>query len=324
MLERGAKRLVTEMGRLCARLDGLLVLIPPGSTIALLDEPVHRNLGDHLIQRGSQAFFRRYGIRIAYRASTWDYCPRTARKRLPATAILVCQGGGHLGDLYPRHQRLREQILADFPRHRVVVLPQSIHFRDAVAERRARAAFAAHGRLELCLRDRSSFALARDWGCCAVRLLPDMAHALWPIERPVPSTSARTLHLLRRDRARLPVPASLSWPGDARIDWGDLVAPMDTLILALVAAGLRGGRRPGWGAPPRRLLDWEVDRLLERALRVVAPYQSVVSSRLHGALLGLLMAKQVVLLDSLTGKSRAYYETWLSKIPNCQLLDGDG
>ena len=103
-------------------------------------------------------------------------------------------------------------------------------------------------------------------------------------------------------------------------DWQNLVGPADTALLAMIAAGLAVGRAVPNPLPLRRLLSWEADRLLGRAIRLFAPYRQVVTSRLHGALLALLMGKRVMLLDSLTGKSRAYHATWLTGIEDCRLV----
>ncbi len=54
-------------------------------------------------------------------------------------------------------------------------------------------------------------------------------------------------------------------------------------------------------------LDRRRNALLQRAIDLLSGYQRVASSRLHGALLGLLPVGEVQLLPSLTGNSAAYY-----------------
>jgi len=51
-----------------------------------------------------------------------------------------------------------------------------------------------------------------------------------------------------------------------------------------------------------------------RAISLYSRYRRIVSSRLHGVLLGLLLDKPVSMVPSLTGKSHAYYRTWLEGI----------
>jgi len=316
--------LCTEMTRLNATLDQLLEMIPRASTIALIDEPVHRNIGDHLIQSGSEAFFRRHEVSITFRANTLNYSTRRARAMIPPEAIIVCQGGGHLGDLYPHHQHLREQVIRDFPMHRIVILPQSIYFRDPAAERRALTAFSAHEQLHLCLRDQISFGCATAWACCAVHLMPDMAHALWPIANPGPSREqqAGTLYLMRQDQENTTVPQRILSHRDDFIDWKELIGLKDTALLAMIAAGFASERFGPDPLPLRRLLSWQTDRMVTRAVRLMASRRQVVTSRLHGALLALLLGKRVELLDSLTGKSHAYHATWLAAIDECRMVDG--
>ena len=76
-----------RMQRLQKRLDLLIDLIPAGSNIALIDEPVHRNIGDQMIQWGSRRFFEQHRMRLAYRASTWDYRRSRARANIGPSSL---------------------------------------------------------------------------------------------------------------------------------------------------------------------------------------------------------------------------------------------
>ena len=322
MANLGDDEMADTMEDLRGALGALLKIIPEGSKIALVDEPVHRNIGDHLIQSGSLAFFRQHGMTITYRASVWDYHSRNARRQISADTIIACQGEGHLGDLYSHHQRFRERVVRDFPCNRVVILPQSLYFVAVENEMRAVEVFGGHPDLHLCVRDEVSLKRALHWSCCPVHLVPDMAHALWPLSRAAePSRMcADTLYLIRRDTERLPLRGAISKQREHFLDWLDLVRSRDTVRLGLIAAMLAASRflPPLTGA--RRLLDRETQRLIRRAVAVMGTYQQVVTSRLHGMLLALLLKKPVKVLDSLTGKTSAYHSTWLSGIEECRLI----
>ena len=302
------------------KLDGLLELIPPGSNIALVDEPVHRNIGDHLIQWGTEKFFKQHGMKIAYQASTLDYRSSKAHAALGPGGLLVCQGGGHLGDLYPRHQRLREQVIRDFPNNRIVILPQSIYFHSTRAEQHAAAVFRSHQDLHICLRDQMSLELASDWHCPATYLLPDMSHALWPLEHESrgAANGQKVLYLIRKDKEGLPLPTALERLNDNFIDWHDLLGIYDTSLLMMIILVSAAGVPAEY---PRRLLKWESQRLIQRATTLLAPVEHVVTSRLHGLLLALLLGKRVDLLDTLTGKTQVYYATWLKQLDSCRRLE---
>jgi len=127
---------------------------------------------------------------------------------------------------------------------------------------------------------------------------------------------------MRQDQENTAMPESVLSHHNDFIDWKELIGLKDTVLLAMIAAGFACGRYGLDTLPLRRLLTWQTDRLVTRAVRLMASYQQVVTSRLHGALLALLLGKRVELLSSLTGKSHAYHATWLTAIDECHMVDG--
>lgn len=309
------------MLRLKHSLEVILTVIPKGSRIALLDEPVHRNIGDHLIHLGIERFFREHDMEIIARAHTFSYRRPWLGRRISRDTVIACNGGGHLGDLYPGHQQLRERVVTDFPGHRVVVLPQSMYFKDNRPMRQAAALFGQHPDFHLFLRDRDSMQQAEAMGLGKLYLAPDMAHALYPIDisNRAAAAQGKVLYLLRRDMEDTAAPEA-STIDESPCDWPDLVRHRDTLVLATLAAGF--ALFQGIGPPQllNALLDQRRAILVERGIELLARYDEIVTSRLHGALLGLLLGRKVQLLASLTGKSHAYYRTWLTDHPRCEYL----
>jgi exopolysaccharide biosynthesis predicted pyruvyltransferase EpsI len=61
--------------------------------------------------------------------------------------------------------------------------------------------------------------------------------------------------------------------------------------------------------------DLTLSSSLERIVERLAPYDIVVSDRLHGGLIALMMRKKVVFLPVGYHKIRAFYETWLPDVP---------
>lgn len=308
----------------------LLSFIPPGSRVVCVDEPLHRNIGDHLIHLGMERFFREHGMRVAARVHRYNYSRRWLGRALSAQTILVCSGGGHLGNLYPWHQALRAQLMVDFPHHRIVILPQSLYFSRPESRHPFVSQFNRHPDCHVFLRDRDSLAQAEQIKLHRIYLAPDMAHALYPLDTqghtPVhgfyPAVERR--YLLRRDREALSYSKACNgsefMPGKGFWDWPDLVRVEDTLVLAAIASSSWIARGVGPCPYADDALDWIRARLVQRGLALFSTCEEVVTSRLHGALLGLLLNKRVTLLPSLTGKSTSYYHTWLKKLPNCVYL----
>jgi len=300
-------------------------VIPIGSHIAMVDEPVHRNIGDHLIHLGTERFFHEHDMQVVARANTYSYHRRWFRRQLRDDTIIVCHGGGHLGDLYLAHQRLREQLVKDFPSHRVVVLPQSIFFQDAGEMQRAAAAFRGHADFHLFVRDLESLQRARQMRLPNLYLAPDMVHALHPFELTpgVNKTTKKigdTLCLLRRDR-EWTAPATSPKSCDCSRDWSDLVSIQDTLLLGSLAAAYRLSRAFGPPSWLHQILDRERTSLVHRATALFAGFERIATSRLHGMLFGILCGKKIHLLPSLTGKTAAYYQCWFAENTCSKLVD---
>ncbi len=301
--------------------------IPNGSVVAMVDEPVHRNIGDHLIHLGIENYFREHGIKVVARANTHSYHYRWFRRHIDKNTIIACHGGGHLGDLYPAHQRLREGVVKDFPSQRVVVLPQSLYFQNPNGLQQAARVFGQHPDFHLFIRDHDSMCLAEAMGLTNLYLAPDMAHALHPFDSFDMAEQAinneqqeRSLCLLRQDKECAPIDLPTD-EYDTVCDWTELVRWRDASEVGLVAAAYRATRFSG---PPSRLdsrLDRARLRLVRRAIALYGRHRLVITSRLHGMILGILTGKNVRLLPSLTGKSHSYYATWLKDTTCANFID---
>src|ERR1700722_5314242 len=116
-----------RMESIKAKLAVITKVIPRRSSIIYVDFPVYENIGDLLIMKGTEQFFMDYQIIVRKRYSMASF---RFTERIPLDWIIVCQGGGNFGDLYPHFQSFRERITATFPNHRIVILPQTIHFKS--------------------------------------------------------------------------------------------------------------------------------------------------------------------------------------------------
>jgi exopolysaccharide biosynthesis predicted pyruvyltransferase EpsI len=285
----------------------LLPLLPPGSRCALLDFPNYANVGDNAIWLGELAYLRRFGIEVVYRSDQVSYSRKQLAARIGDGTILL-SGGGNFGDLWPAHQWFREEVVSSFPDRKIVQLPQTIRFTQRSNLERARRVFARHPNVTILVRDDRSRAV--DLGA-EVALCPDMAFALGPLERPCAPTTG-ILWLLRGDHESAIVPAI------ENTDWrDDETAGGPKPPLTLTAA-----RRLHEILSPRvarrsvgnRWLATVGDRLagarLARGLRTLSQGSVVVTDRLHGHVLSLMLGIPHVLLDTRHGKLRGFYETW--------------
>lgn len=296
--------------------------------VALLDFPYHRNAGDAAIWAGELAVLGEIGVDIGYVADAGRYHPDRLREAVPEGPVLL-HGGGSVGDLWPWPQAMRERVLADFPDREVVQLPQSIHFRDALAQRRFRETVVRHGRYTFLARDRQSLDRAADLSPRAVHLLPDMAFGLGALTRPG-SWSTPVVALARDDvesgsglriTARGVVPV---------VDWD--LGRLGNLRWQLTRTVPRGVRpltsRPrGWRAVAPvhdRALDAMQRQVLGAGLRLLASASVVVTDRLHAHVLCVLLGIPHVVLDNSYGKVRALHEQWTAESRTTHWSDDPG
>lgn len=299
------------MERLKRMLLPILEVVPPGSQIVYLDYPVHENIGDLLIMKGTELFFREHGIRVRKRLCIHQF---RARMRLPRDWIIVCHGGGNFGDLYPGNQRLRERAARAYPHHRIVVLPQTVYFSDAERLERSLRRLGEHSDFHLFVRDRVSYQAVKG-KLANVYLAPDMAHQLYPIRRHRGASpgagggNGRTLGLFRTDGEAGPRhPETIAT--DVNADWPQLLTGIDFLALRLFVIGFRLDRHLRNLLPLRPLWYLLADRWMAKARRLYDDCDVVVTSRLHGHLLACLMNIPNRLLDNSYGKNMSYYREW--------------
>ncbi|RKP53849.1 exopolysaccharide biosynthesis protein [Cohnella endophytica] len=306
---------VHPMDLLKDQLLRILETIPPGSDIQYLDYPVYNNGGDLLIMKGAEAFFKANRIRVRGRYSVLDFPDGL---NIPADQIIVLQGGGNFGDLYPTHQKFREKVVAGYPRNRIVILPQTIHYKEEAEFDRTAEIFNRHNDVHLYVRDPHSYEMAsRKFNRCSVYLSPDMAHQLWPI-LPRSRPEKELLCFFRTDIEKTGNQDRLERAGGDYLDWGSLYNKVERKSIGMIGKMLkkRSGTLP---LPVQAIWGKYSDYLVSKAVRRFSGYRSVQTSRLHGHILSCLMDKPNVLLDNSYGKNSNYYNTWTKGIASARL-----
>ncbi|MBI5709221.1 MAG: polysaccharide pyruvyl transferase family protein [Candidatus Eisenbacteria bacterium] len=295
--------------------DVLVPLVPVDRPVALLDFPQVPNVGDSVIWLGARAFLARRGIRPCYTCSHRSYSPAGLARRIGDGTILL-SGGGNFGDLYPPHQELREAVVGEFPRNRIIQLPQTMHFESHEALERARRVFDRHSDVKLLLRDAPSLALARERFQARSFLCPDMAFALGPQPRPI-APSHPVVWLARTDKEAPATPRVDPPPGVLRVDW---LRDDDTgMLKSNEWLGRLLRRMPGLHGLLQKPLSWTYGPLarerMDRGGRILSAGRVVVTNRLHAHILCLLLGIPHVVLDNSYGKVRGFHEAWTHASP---------
>lgn len=314
-------------------------VIPTGRPVALVDYPDFPNFGDHAIWLGTKRLLAGFGIEPAYECARGDYDPGALARRVGDRGVILLQGGGNFGDLYPLHQEFRHRVLADFPRHKIIGLPQSAlflrneHLFDAVA------ATAKAGDVVLFARDVVSHHLMTRMFApkIPVHLAPDMALLLGALPRVgTPITDILWLGRQDAEAGSGNNPAALASWQPAKLVRVAMPSGGDDLPMELAAVqGANGALLADWpgvsaGAPHVKAAIAQLDRdtrstfFVRLGLAILSLGRVVVTDRLHGHILCLLLGIPHVLLNNNTGKTWNFFETWTRGAPNCFLARNAG
>jgi len=259
-----------------------------GSCYALVDFPNHANVGDSAIWLGELAMLRQVTARDPCYVSTWHDFDLDAFRDACPDGVLFLHGGGNLGDIWPHHQRFREDILACVRDRAVVQLPQSIHFRVLSEVDRFAALVADHPDFALYVRDSRSLDFARQHLACPSHLAPDSAYALGEQSRE--TAQCDVLMLMRTDDERQGHAIPSADPATV-VDWLEDDADLPVGVDATAREAQAVAR-------------------VDRGLRLLARGRVVVTDRLHGHILADLLGIPHVVLDNDYGKIAAYLDAW--------------
>jgi exopolysaccharide biosynthesis predicted pyruvyltransferase EpsI len=302
----------TLVGSLSQKIhETLTQFIPRGASCALLDFPDHSNVGDSAIWLGERLALRRADARVVYASSGDSDSIEQLTKRLRPGGLILLSGGGNLGDVWPSTQYFRERVISAFPGHQIVQLPQTIFFQETKNLARAKSVFNVHPNLIILVRDWRSLEIARNEFKAQSFLCPDMAFAIGTLKRPVPP-AVGTLGLIRTDKESTGAFLKVRAEGVERVDW---LEESYTGLAGIIHTGAneichhpRALRR--LSSVMMRSLDALARQRLHRGIRTLCRGRIVITDRLHGHILSLLLGIPHVVLDNNYGKVQTFYESW--------------
>lgn len=277
--------------------------------VALVDLPFYFNVGDMLIHKGTERFFNDYHIDVVYRTAH-----RVNYSRLREVDVIVLQGGGNFGDLYHRHQQLREDIVSNFPEKKIVCLPQSIHFESEERMISSAKKFKSHNDFHFFVRDEVSYSIGNEF-TKNIYLMPDMAHSLHPLIEPceciesLEGRPVKVLNIERVDKESSYIDRGLS---KKPFDWNQIITHYEINVREVLHYLYKFKR-----LEDKVINNWLMlsDDIVFKSIDYFRSYDLVYTDRLHGFILSTLLGKQVVLNDNSYKKSERYFEAFMSDYP---------
>ena len=286
----------------------------------LYDTPFYKNIGDVLIWQGELSFIKENNIELL------DYCDyhTYVKKNIGEDTCILFQGGGNMGDLYHEHVEFLLRLIEDYPNNRIIVLSQTVFYNSEVAFNRDFDVISKHKDLFFVARDYISFEkVAKKLGDRAL-VLPDMAFCI-NINEFVGNTPEGNgkLYIKRNDKE---APESLNnlkfdmvsdWPCfEKKMTRSALVNTIYDRVFRYLPF-IRNIIRESW-----KRYAYEKFRLLmiRDGVQFLSPYNTIVSERLHGCILAILLNKEVVVVNNSYGKNMNFYNAWLNEFDDVKLM----
>lgn len=291
----------------------------------LLDIPDHDNIGDNLIWEGELEFLKNVKFQKRYECSLTFF----EQKRIPNNSIILFHGGGNFGDIYPVVNEFRREVIKNNLDKKIIIFPQTIHYNSKTNLEKDAKIINQHSNLTLCVRDRKSYNLAlENFTNAKVLLLPDMAFCIDFQVFIANSEEGKVLVMDRKDGEKVSLDLGnigeydlLDWPTfnttkeeryrkiryDRRLDKIAKVFQKLPILSMLVDSRYGLKNRNGREDYIRKGVDFFNE------------YGTIYTTRLHGLILGILMGKDMKVLDNSYGKLTSFVDVWLSDFEKVEI-----
>lgn len=292
-------------------LNKFSMILNDAPRVVIIGYPDHSNKGDAAIWVGERILLAHLGIPVVAIVSTLtDYNATKIRDRIGDDGVVLLHGGGNFGDLYVKQQSLRNAVVKDFRRHKIVSFPQSLYFEKRRTLEAVSKIYSSHPNLVLVARDHESRRVMKEhFSLARIHTTPDVAFMIGSLQH----TNVKVDFLVhqREDRES----GSVRY---GRAFWQDLKNS--------TTRGVRSGKGVGftimdWIGIDPETVDQAIDLDRKAWLRVTAGVdflskgKVVITNRLHGHILMTLMGKKHVLLDNIYGKVNRYRRAWTINCP---------
>ncbi len=284
----------------------------------LLEVPYYTNIGDTLIWQGELDFLKSlpYTCKGMYSLETFPFW-----KRIPEGSLVLFQGGGNFGDLWTKHHDFKMNIVRKFPNCKFVFFPQTVWFNDEVNLKACAEFLSCQKDVTICARDTTSYEILKDNFSCNILLVPDMAFCI-DMSKWNKSLPAEKDLLLKRTDAEFkstPYIEELSSRNNLTVtDWPTMLSKHDwqtKIMLKLIYSRLTKYAIADWYA-----YNYYRKHLISSGVYLLASHKKIYTTRLHTAILGVLMNKDIEFLDNSYGKNKTFFDSWLNNCENVKFV----
>lgn len=264
--------------------------------------PHHGNAGDMMILEAELDILKQIKYNCLLYGNQYNY----EKINLTDKTVLI-SGSGSYGDVDNDYiNKFINKIICDYDNNDILIFPSSMYWKkEENIVKHANILKQHKGNIHLCCRDINSYNFAiKHFGNISnvkLYLLPDVV-LTWNINDfikkhniQIPGKIKNTLYISRNDNEKNII---YDKKIDDKQDWPTLS------IGKYIQKHIDNVSKDIW-------LKYIKDEILIDAISFVLPYKTVVSDRMHGFVLAMLLDKQSILLDNTYHKCSGLYNTWI-------------
>ncbi len=277
--------------------------------IYFLGTPDHCNIGDHAITYATYRLLNNMfpyceieEVPIMQFARKWPYL----LKNIKSDDLIILQGGGNMGNIYWRNERIRREVISHFPKNRKVIFPETIFYEDnedGKADFRFSKRIYRDKNLVIFAREKKSYEIMRQaYPESCVMLIPDIVCSLAPFGVRI---KREGVGLCFRDDLEKSVSGELSAMIRRTLDdLGDMYSYLDMM-------------HPSKGYIGKANRTWVV----EKKIKEIASFKYVITDRLHGMILCYITGTPCMVISGYNHKIESFYRTWFENTYYIRLLE---
>ncbi|MGP6146563.1 polysaccharide pyruvyl transferase family protein [Jeotgalibaca sp. A122] len=272
--------------------------------IILIGTSVYGNLGDQAISSAEIAFLDNHfpDRKIIEIPNTmYFYNSQAVKSHVKDSDILLINGGGFMGTLWPEAEEMARDVVRHFKNNRIIIMPQTIYFsKDEKGQQellRSKEVYQNHADLTLFVRDLPSFEFAnanlKGKNFTEINLMPDIVTF---IKKDVgPEERNQIMFCMRNDKEKIDNNEQLIIINKYLSDNNSLpIQYRDTVV------------------------EEQID-LYNRADALTKTYHEfrksklIITDRLHGMVISAITGTPCLALNNISGKVRGQYE-WIKHL----------
>lgn len=280
------------------------------SQLFFIGTPNHWNSGDHFIAQATIDYLE--GIfpgKIINEIQINDFTTSIPKLRETITGkdLIVLQGGGNMGNVYPTNEAIRRKVFELFPYNKIVVFPETLFYekteQGAYEEKASVKIYAGAKQLTLCARERESFERMKElYPNSRIVLVPDIVCSM-------------KIHVSNIERSGV----SLFIRNDGEKSISEeveqaIISELRNRKLSFEYFDMIYNHNKGYSGKANRKI------IMSTKIKEIAKSKLVITDRLHAMILCVMTGTPCVVYYGYNHKIPSMYETWFDDIPYISLM----